>query len=167
MIRLRNCCITNLYMRLFFLKPSLIGSINDRIFILTNRQVVLMRLTNQEFWQKTNGVLGLSQVTFLICRNPIHRLPNAESLSSSSRNLINSCNYFPINKHAISSAISITHSLQLWKYFQPKFIFSHTSLLMDVKLNSTKNIIFVCKTYLFVDLNTKCSNCKINFASCE
>ena len=32
-------------MRLFFLTPSLIGSINDRIFILTNRQVVLMGLS--------------------------------------------------------------------------------------------------------------------------
>ena len=29
-------------MRLFFLTPSMIGSINHRIFLLTNRQVVLM-----------------------------------------------------------------------------------------------------------------------------
>ncbi len=34
-------------MRLFFLTPSLISSINARIFILTNRQVVLMGLTNE------------------------------------------------------------------------------------------------------------------------
>ncbi len=40
MVSLWKCCTTNLYMRLFFLTPSLIGSINARIFILTNWQVV-------------------------------------------------------------------------------------------------------------------------------
>ncbi len=39
---------TNLHMRPFFLTTSLIGSINDRIFILTNQQVVLMGLTKLE-----------------------------------------------------------------------------------------------------------------------
>ena len=38
-------CVTNSYMRLFFfLTASLIGSINYRIFLLTNQQVVLMEL---------------------------------------------------------------------------------------------------------------------------
>ena len=32
-------------MRLFFHTPSLIGSINEKIFILTNQLVFLMRLT--------------------------------------------------------------------------------------------------------------------------
>ena len=36
---------TNLHIRLFFLTHSLIGSINARILILTNRQVVLIGLT--------------------------------------------------------------------------------------------------------------------------
>ena len=38
------CCIINIHMRLVFLSPSLIGSINDRMSILTNWQVVLMGL---------------------------------------------------------------------------------------------------------------------------
>ncbi len=42
MIRLSKCSIKNLHMRLFFLTPSPIGSINHRISLLTNRQVVLM-----------------------------------------------------------------------------------------------------------------------------
>ena len=37
-------CITNLHMRLFFLTHSVVGSIDDQILILTNRQVVLMGL---------------------------------------------------------------------------------------------------------------------------
>ena len=36
-------------MRLFFLTHSLIGSINDRIFVLINQQVVLMGLTCGEY----------------------------------------------------------------------------------------------------------------------
>ncbi len=40
MIRLLQWCITKLNMRLSFLTPSLIGSINDTIFCLTNQQVV-------------------------------------------------------------------------------------------------------------------------------
>ena len=36
--------ITKLWMRLYFLTPSLIGSITDRIFLLTNWQVALKRL---------------------------------------------------------------------------------------------------------------------------
>ena len=35
MIRLSKCSIKSLHMRLFFLTPSLIGSIDDKIFILT------------------------------------------------------------------------------------------------------------------------------------
>ncbi len=35
--------ITNLHMRSFFLTLFLIGSLNDRIFLLTNHQVVLLR----------------------------------------------------------------------------------------------------------------------------
>ena len=41
MMKLWECSIPNLLMRLFFLRPSLIGLINDMIFILTNQQVVL------------------------------------------------------------------------------------------------------------------------------
>ena len=44
MIRLSNVGPQTLHIRLFFLPPSLIGSINHRIFLLTNRQVVLMGL---------------------------------------------------------------------------------------------------------------------------
>ncbi len=44
MIRLSKCSIKNLHMRLFYLTPSLIGSINHEIFLLTNGQVVLMGL---------------------------------------------------------------------------------------------------------------------------
>ena len=45
MIRLWTWYITNLNMRLFFfLTPSLIGSTNDRILIITNQQVVLIGL---------------------------------------------------------------------------------------------------------------------------
>ncbi len=46
MIRLSKCSINSLHMRLFFLRPSLIGSIKDRIFILINRLVVLMGLSH-------------------------------------------------------------------------------------------------------------------------
>ena len=44
MISLWKHWITNLHMRLFYLTPSLIGSINDKLFRLTNQQVVLMGL---------------------------------------------------------------------------------------------------------------------------
>ncbi len=41
-----KCCITNFTWDYFFLTPSMIGFINGKMFILTNRQVVLMRLKN-------------------------------------------------------------------------------------------------------------------------
>ncbi len=40
-------------MRLIFLTPSLIGSINDRMFILTNRQEVLMGMAH--FFSRDSG----------------------------------------------------------------------------------------------------------------
>ncbi len=36
------CCITSLHIKLLFLTPSLIGSINDCSFILTNQLMVLI-----------------------------------------------------------------------------------------------------------------------------
>ena len=50
--------VVNLQKRLFFLTPSLIGSINGRIFILTNQQVVLMELVSNT-GPKANKVTSL------------------------------------------------------------------------------------------------------------
>ena len=41
---LAKCCNTNLHMRLFFLTPFLIGSINDTKFLLTNQKLALIKL---------------------------------------------------------------------------------------------------------------------------
>ncbi len=50
MISLWKCYTTNLHMRLFCLTPSLIGSINARIPILTNRQIVFIGLSACMFY---------------------------------------------------------------------------------------------------------------------
>ncbi len=57
-LSLWKCCTTNLYIwDPFLYTPSLIGSINDRKFILTNRQVVLIGLTlwNSQMMYPSDG----------------------------------------------------------------------------------------------------------------
>ncbi len=63
MTRLSKCSIKNLHMRLFFLTPSLIGSINHRIFLLTNRQVVLMGLSKMS---QMSGIHPIIVMQFLL-----------------------------------------------------------------------------------------------------
>ncbi len=78
MIRLSKCSIKNLHMRLFFLTPSLIGSINHELFLLTNQWVVLMGIIHNS----TVFCHNPDQEYKLFCDPPVQLLTYFESIST-------------------------------------------------------------------------------------
>ena len=59
-------------MRLFFLTPSLIGSINDTIFILTNLPVVLMGLIKEDIQNQQTKMVKIPKSSYIIHHSDMH-----------------------------------------------------------------------------------------------